>query len=254
MMQRAADESGAGLEAPWCKAHLRTEPPIEAKRLCKTFGSGDGSRIVLDRADVRVERGEFVAIVGPSGSGKSTLLNLLGCLDRPSSGTLAINGQQVDGLSPRDLARLRNRSLGFVFQSAHLMPKASALDNAALPLVYAGASRSDRRRRAAAVLDQLGLADRLHHLPSQLSGGQQQRVAIARALVTRPNIVFADEPTGALDSRASETVLETLRQIALDGMTVVMVTHDPAMAMAADRTISVHDGRVAGEQEIRHCD
>lgn len=217
---------------------------IDARKLCKVFGTGEARRVVLDGADVCIKRGEFVAIVGPSGSGKSTLLSLLGCLDRPTSGSLAIDGQRVDGLSQRDLARLRNKCLGFVFQSAHLMPNATALDNAALPLVYADITRGERRRRAANVLDRLGLGDRVHHLPSQLSGGQQQRVAIARALVMNPNIVFADEPTGALDSHASQAVLTALRSVAGNGVTVVMVTHDGRMARAADRTISVHDGRI----------
>ncbi len=218
---------------------------IEAVHLSKSFGSGEAERLILDQANVRIERGEFVAIVGPSGSGKSTLLNLLGCLDVATSGHLSINGESVGELNAKDMARLRNRSLGFVFQSAHLMAKASALDNAALPLVYAGISRRDRRSRAAEVLERLGLSDRLFHLPSQLSGGQQQRVAIARALVNRPSIVFADEPTGALDSRASQNVLAILKNVAAGGVTVVMVTHDPAMAGAADRVIQVNDGRVS---------
>ncbi|WP_208761216.1 ABC transporter ATP-binding protein [Microbispora hainanensis] len=198
----------------------------------------------LRGADLRIGQGEFAAIVGPSGSGKSTLMHLLGCLDRPTSGTLLVNGVDVATLDDARLADLRNRTIGFVFQSFHLLPRTSALDNVALPLVYRGAPRAVRRERARAALEAVGLGHRLTHRPSQMSGGEQQRVAIARALVGDPRVLLADEPTGNLDSRNGEEVMGLLERLNEGGVAVVLVTHDADVAARARRQIRVRDGRI----------
>ncbi|MDH2426772.1 ABC transporter ATP-binding protein [Sphaerisporangium sp. TRM90804] len=199
----------------------------------------------LRGVSLRIEPGEFVAIVGPSGSGKSTLMHLLGCLDRPTAGTLRVNGVDVSTLDDGGLAELRNRVVGFVFQSFHLLGRTSALDNVALPLVYRGVGRAERRERARAALEAVGLAHRLDHRPSQMSGGEQQRVAIARALVGDPKVVLADEPTGNLDTRNGEEVMGILSRLNADaGVAVVLVTHEPEVAGRARRRINVRDGRV----------
>jgi putative ABC transport system ATP-binding protein len=199
----------------------------------------------LRDVDLEVRNGDFLAIVGPSGSGKSTLMNLLGCLDRPTSGTYRLAGEDVAALDDDALACLRNRTIGFVFQSFNLLPRTTALENVAMPLLYAGVPRADREARAREALERLGLADRMDHQPSELSGGQQQRVAIARALVAKPAILLADEPTGNLDSQSGADVLALLHELNAAGTTVVLITHDGDVAVAAKRSVRVKDGRLA---------
>ena len=206
-----------------------------------------GEVVALHPTDLEITAGEDVAIVGPSGSGKSTLMNLLGGLDRPSEGDIEIEGLRLSDLNANQLAAFRNRSVGFVFQQFNLLPNLSALDNVALPLLYRKMSRNDRRNRANEILQNLGLGDRIGHKPSQLSGGQQQRVAIARALVGKPPLILADEPTGSLDSTTSAEILHLLRGLRLDGVTLVIVTHDAEVARGASRRIRFHDGRIVGD-------
>jgi putative ABC transport system ATP-binding protein len=225
-------------------------PVVEALGVTKVYRL-DGVEVrALDGVDLVVERGDSVAIMGPSGSGKSTLLGLLGGLDRPTSGTLRFDGRDVTGLSEDELAAVRNRVVGFVFQSFQLLPRTAAVANAGLPLVYRGLGRSERRRLATDALTAVGLAHRLQHRPSQLSGGEQQRVAIARALVTEPAMLLADEPTGNLDSRSGEEVLELLARLHLEGGGgVVVVTPDPGVAARFRRKVTLHDGRLSSETE-----
>jgi putative ABC transport system ATP-binding protein len=192
-----------------------------------------------------VQQGEFVAIVGPSGSGKSTMMNIVGCLDRPSSGTYRLAGTPVASLDDDGLARLRSRTIGFVFQSYNLLPRTSALDNVATPLLYQGVGRRERIARATAALERLGLGDRLDHEPNELSGGQQQRVAVARAIVSEPALILADEPTGNLDSTSGKDVLDLLRELHATGRTIVMITHDVEVAEAAGRQVHIRDGQIA---------
>jgi ABC-type lipoprotein export system ATPase subunit len=218
---------------------------IELHDVYKTYHIGEIAVPVLKGVSLTASRGELVALMGASGSGKSTLMNILGCLDRPTSGEYWLDGHEVSSLSPDQRALVRNRKLGFVFQNFNLLPRTSALENVAMPLSYTPEHLSDRegRRRAEEMLGRVGLADRLDHEPSQLSGGQQQRVAIARALVNRPSIVFADEPTGNLDSRTSEDVLRMFEELnAEDGITIILVTHDAIVAQHAKRIIRIHDG------------
>ena len=223
----------------------RAAPVIEMRGIGKVYKSGRLEVDALREVDLEVRTGDFLAIVGPSGSGKSTLMNLLGCLDRPTSGTYRLTGENVAELDDDALARLRNRTIGFVFQSFNLLPRTTALENVAMPLLYAGVSRGERTARAREALDRLGLADRMDHQPSELSGGQQQRVAIARALVTKPAILLADEPTGNLDSQSGADVLALLHELNATGTTVVLITHDGDVAVAAKRSVHVKDGRVA---------
>jgi ABC-type lipoprotein export system ATPase subunit len=220
-------------------------PLIELKNLCKTYHIGEISVPVLKNVSLTVERGELVALMGASGSGKSTLMNVLGCLDHPSSGEYRLDGEDVSSLSAAQRATIRNRKIGFVFQSFNLLPRTSALDNVAMPLSYTAEHLSERecRRRARELLCRFGLESRLNHEPSQLSGGQQQRVAIARALVNRPPLLFADEPTGNLDSKTSVDVLRTFQRLnEEDGITIILVTHDASVAKYAARTIHIRDG------------
>ena len=221
---------------------------VDARALTKTYRMGGDVVRALDGVDLQIERGELVAIIGASGSGKSTLMNLLGCLDTPSSGTYRLDGIPVEELDDEELAEVRNRHIGFVFQSFHLLARQSALDNVVLPLVYRrreALPAEERRARARAVLERVGLADRMHHKPTELSGGQRQRVAIARALVNDPALLFADEPTGNLDSKTSEEILALLVELNRKlGRTVVVVTHEPDVARRCDRTVQLKDGRV----------
>jgi putative ABC transport system ATP-binding protein len=220
-------------------------PLIRTRGLEKAYRVGDNTVTALSDVSVDIDAGEFVAVMGPSGSGKSTFLNLLGCLDRPSAGEYLLEGERVSGLDGDRLAAVRNRRIGFVFQSFHLLARTSALENVALPLLYAGVGARERRARAQEMLEQVGLAERAQHEPMQLSGGQQQRVAIARALVTKPALILADEPTGALDSRTSLEILELLQSLNGQGLTVVLVTHEADVARHARRVLHFLDGRVS---------
>ena len=222
-------------------------PLIQLEDVWKTYVMGDVQLHALRGVSLSIDAGEFTAIMGASGSGKSTLMNLLGCLDRPTSGRYRLDGQDVSDLSSDALALIRNRTLGFVFQSFNLLSRTSAVENVELPLLYAGLSGADRHARATEALARVGLADRAHHHPNQLSGGQQQRVAIARALVNRPRLLLADEPTGNLDSRTSVEVMRILQDLGDAGITVVLVTHEPDIAEYASRVIVMKDGRVRSD-------
>jgi len=210
----------------------------------KVYPLPEGSFQALYDIDLAIEAGEYCAIMGPSGSGKSTLMNLMGCLDRPSSGRYWLDGVEVSTLTDRELARIRNQKIGFVFQQFHLLPLLTALENVMLPLAYAGIPEPEQRRRAKQALEQVGLGSKLHQRPAQLSGGQQQRVAIARAIVNRPQLLLADEPTGALDSRTGQEVLNLFAELHRQGITLVVVTHDLEVAQAAQRIIRVADGHL----------
>jgi putative ABC transport system ATP-binding protein len=221
-----------------------SEPLIQLQGVSRIYDLGRVQVAALQEVDLRVEPGEFLAIVGPSGSGKSTLMNIVGCLDRPTAGTYTLAGTLVAELNDDGLARLRSRTIGFVFQSYNLLPRTSALENVATPLLYQGVSRKDRLARARAALERLGLGDRVDHVPTELSGGQQQRVAIARALVTEPALLLADEPTGNLDSTSGADVMTILRELNAAGRTIVMITHDSDVASSAGRQVHVRDGRL----------
>jgi putative ABC transport system ATP-binding protein len=220
-------------------------PLIALDRVSRVYQMGHVQVPALDDVSLQVEPGEFLAIIGPSGSGKSTMMHILGCLDRPTAGTYALAGTSIGELGDDDLARLRSRTIGFVFQSYNLLPRTTALDNVATPLLYQGVSRAERTRRAKAALERLGLGDRMTHEPTELSGGQQQRVAIARALVTEPAMLLADEPTGNLDSHAGADVLKVLQELHATGSTIILITHDESVATAAGRQVHLRDGRIA---------
>ncbi|HEY7938097.1 MAG TPA: ABC transporter ATP-binding protein [Candidatus Limnocylindrales bacterium] len=217
---------------------------IELHDVSRIYDLGHVQVAALQGVDLEVEEGEFLAIVGPSGSGKSTMMNILGCLDRPTGGTYSLAGTPIAELDDDGLARLRSRTIGFVFQSYNLLPRTSALENVATPLLYQGVSRKDRLARAQVALERLGLGDRISHIPTELSGGQQQRVAIARALVTEPALLLADEPTGNLDSASGAEVMTLLTQLNAAGRTIVMITHDAEVASRARRQVHVRDGRL----------
>ena len=217
---------------------------IEFKQVCKYYQMGDETVIAADHISFQVHKGEFVAIVGQSGSGKSTCMNIIGCLDVPSAGEYLLDGQDVGQMNKNQLAEIRNRLLGFIFQQYNLLPKLNLLENVEVPLMYAGVPRRQRRERALEALEMVGLADKVRHRPNQLSGGQQQRVSIARALVGNPAVILADEPTGALDSRTGREVLAILQQLHQAGNTVVLITHDNSIAVQAQRIIRLEDGRV----------
>lgn len=222
-------------------------PIIAIEDVWKTYHPGDLAIHALRGVTFRVNEGEFVAFMGPSGSGKSTLMHIVGCLDNPTSGTYLLDGQDVSSLSEVQLARIRNRRIGFVFQGYHLLPRLSACRNVELPLVYAGVAPEQRRQRALAELTKVGLAERVQHRPTELSGGQQQRVAIARALVTNPAVVLADEPTGNLDSHAAVEILDLLRTLHRAGRTVVLITHDADVAAVAERVVQIRDGQIESD-------
>ena len=217
---------------------------IEFDGVCKYYPMGDTIVKAADHISMSIQKGEFVAIVGQSGSGKSTCMNIIGCLDVPTAGTYRLNGRDVGRMNRDELAAIRNEMLGFIFQQYNLLPKLSLLENVEVPLVYAGVSRGERRRRATAALQQVGLGDKLKNKPNQLSGGQQQRVSIARALAGKPAVILADEPTGALDSHTGREVLGMLQQLHRQGNTVVLITHDNSIAVQAQRIIRLEDGRV----------
>ena len=217
---------------------------IRARDVRKTYHVGSQVVHALDGLDLDIQANEYVALMGPSGSGKSTLMNILGCLDTPTSGSYTLNGQDVSSMEDDALAEIRNREIGFVFQTFNLLPRYSALENVALPMIYAGVSRAKREARAKEVLDQVGLGDRMDHKPNELSGGQRQRVAVARALVMRPSIILADEPTGNLDTATSHEVMELFSTIQKAGNTVILVTHEEDIAACAQRIVRLRDGRV----------
>ena len=220
------------------------DPVAQLQGVEKVYGSGEMAVKALDGVNLTVNRGDYLAVMGASGSGKSTAMNILGCLDRPSSGSYRLNNTPVEDLSDDQLADLRNRDLGFVFQQFHLLPQLSALDNVILPMVYAGVPAAERRQRAQAALERVGLGQRLNNKPNQLSGGQQQRVAIARAIINQPALLLADEPTGALDSQTTAEVLDIFDALHRGGMTVVMVTHEDDVAARAEKIVHFRDGRI----------
>lgn len=217
---------------------------LELKNICKTYTQGKLDVPVLKDISLSVEEGEYVAIMGPSGSGKTTLMNIIGCLDSPSSGEYFLEGKDIAQSSDSKLSDVRLHSIGFVFQSFYLLSRQSALDNVALPLLYAGVRRKERQAIAQKALERVGLGDRIHFKPTQLSGGQCQRVAIARAIVTRPKLILADEPTGALDSKTSQEIMDIFHELHHQGNTIVLITHDPNVAKQASRSIHILDGRI----------
>ncbi len=224
-------------------------PLIGLEGVTKIYRSGTVAVPALRGVTLGVEEGEFVAVMGSSGSGKSTLMNIVGCLDRPTAGRYTLAGQDVSQLDRNQLAEIRNRFLGFVFQSFNLLSRTSALENVELPLLYSGVSGRDRHARARAALERVGLGDRMDHHPNQLSGGQQQRVAIARAIVSKPRLIVADEPTGNLDSRTSVEVMQLFQELSKEGMTLLLVTHEPDIAMFTSRVIAMRDGRVMSDKK-----
>jgi putative ABC transport system ATP-binding protein len=224
---------------------------IETRNLVKLYRMGDSEVRALEDVSVGIGKGEFVSVMGPSGSGKSTFMNVVGCLDRPTSGEYRLDGNAVSQMAPDQLAAVRNRHIGFVFQHFNLLARTAAVENVELPLIYAGVPRKERLERALKMLHRVGLADRAHHHPAQLSGGQQQRVAIARALVTKPLIILADEPTGALDSHTSLEIMALFQELNRQGMTVVLVTHEPDVARFARRLLRFRDGHVVSDESQR---
>jgi putative ABC transport system ATP-binding protein len=247
-----ADHEGAAA-AHARRVGQRRRPPhpvIDVRAVDKTYRLGEIRVRALRGVSLRVERGDFVAIMGSSGSGKSTLMNILGCLDVPSAGHYLIDGMDASDLDEDDLADLRNRKLGFVFQSFNLVPRTAAVANVELPLAYAGLPRAERRRRAELALESVGMGNRMHHLPAELSGGQQQRVAVARAIVTNPSLILADEPTGNLDSHSTEDVLRIFARLNLQGRTVVLITHEPDVAAQAKRVVRLSDGEIVEDRRL----
>ncbi len=237
---RTKDSEAATIAAP--------DTVIQAENLTKIYGQDESRVEALAGASLKVERGEWVAVVGPSGSGKSTLMNLLGILDQPTSGRYVLDGREVSGLKGSETARARRDLIGFVFQSYNLLPRQSALSNVELPMVYAGVYGSERKKRALEALEKVDLSDRATHKPPELSGGQKQRVAVARALVNNPAILLADEPTGNLDTKSGEGILQLFGELNADGTTLIMVTHDTEVAERADRIIEVRDGLIVADE------
>lgn len=223
---------------------------LNMKNIVKTYTMGQEEQTVLKSVCFSVQQGEFVAIFGPSGSGKTTLMNIIGCLDVATSGEYILNGNEISGLDETDLAQIRNKEIGFIFQQFQLLPRFSALENVELPLIYAGLPEKVRRERAKDILGRLGLSDKLKNKPTQLSGGQQQRVAIARAIVTQPSILLADEPTGALDQKTGHQIMELFTQLHKEGRTIIMITHDEKIAQYASRTVRILDGELSEVNRI----
>jgi len=226
-------------------------PLVELRNVSKIYRLGDEEIRALDDVTLDIEAGELISIIGPSGSGKSTLMHILGCLDSPSKGTIQLDGVMIQNASPRELASFRNRKIGFVFQFFNLLPKLNVVQNVELPMIYSGVSARERRERAMNALESVDLANRARHRPSQLSGGQQQRAAIARALVNSPKIIFADEPTGNLDSHTGEAILGLFRKLSTEGRTIVLVTHDPEIAAVTPRRIEIRDGKIAQKVDLK---
>lgn len=224
-----------------------TEQVLNMTDISKAYYLGDEEQVVLNRIKLTVNKGDFVAILGPSGSGKSTLMNMIGCLDSPSSGEYSLSHQKVDELDEAELANIRNKEIGFIFQQFQLLPRLSARQNVELPLVYAGLQDKERKKRAEEMLNKVGLAEKINHQPNQLSGGQQQRVAIARAMVTEPTILLADEPTGALDQKTSQQIMELFQELHKEGKTIIMITHDQHIAKNASRIVHILDGQLREE-------
>ncbi len=220
---------------------------IHIHNITKVYRRGDQELHVLRDLSLSVQKGDFVAIIGPSGSGKSTLMNMIGLLDAPTSGTYSLDGVATEKMSDNQLAQLRNQKIGFIFQQFNLLPRLNAIENVELPMIYAGLTKKERRERAHKMLEMLGMAERGHHKPSELSGGQQQRVAIARALAISPSLILADEPTGALDSKTGEEVLELVMKLNEEGNTIVLITHDPLIASHAKRVVSLRDGMIVSD-------
>ncbi len=223
---------------------------VELRNVSKIYRLGEEEIRALDDVTLDIEEGEFISIIGPSGSGKSTLMHILGCLDSPSKGTIKLDGVMIQDASARELASIRNRKIGFVFQFFNLLPKLNVVQNVELPMIYSGIGGKERRSRALGALEAVDLANRARHRPSQLSGGQQQRVAIARALVNNPRIVFADEPTGNLDSHTGDAILNLFRKLSEHGRTIVLVTHDPEIAAVTPRRIEIRDGKIAAKVDL----
>jgi putative ABC transport system ATP-binding protein len=222
---------------------------LNMQNICKSYYLNEDEMEILHDINLTIKTGEFLSILGPSGSGKSTMMNIIGCLDVPSSGKYLLSGNDINDLDEVDLAKVRNKEIGFVFQSFQLLPRMNALQNVELPLIYSGLPASERQKRSKAILERVGLADKLRNLPNQLSGGQQQRVAIARALVTEPSILLADEPTGALDQKTGTQVMDLFEELNKDGRTIIMITHDSKIASHASRIVKILDGRLT-EQEV----
>jgi len=226
------------------RENMNNERFMVLSNVTKVYPMGDAQVQALRGVDLQIKEGEFIAVLGPSGSGKSTVMHILGCLDTPTSGTYHLDGVAIQGLNPNELAEIRNHRIGFVFQSFHLLPRATAGENVELPMVFAGVKAADRKVCAESVLEQVGLKERIKHLPNELSGGERQRVAIARALINKPSIILADEPTGNLDSRSGSEILAVFEKLHAEGRTVILVTHDEAIAKRAHRVIHIFDGKI----------
>ncbi len=224
---------------------------IRLEGITKIYKMGDSEVHALDGVDLHIGRHEFVAVIGPSGSGKSTLMNMIGCLDVPTSGKYFIDGIETSRMSDNQLADLRNKKLGFIFQQYNLLPKLSAIENVELPLIYRGMGITERRKLAEEALKKVGLADKMHHKPTELSGGQQQRVSVARALSSKPSLILADEPTGALDSKSGVEIMQMLHDLHKEGNTIVIITHDLGIAKQAERIVSIHDGKITSDIDNR---
>jgi len=224
---------------------------ISAKNLTKKYGEAPNETIALENVSVEIKNGEFTAIIGPSGSGKSTLMHIMGCLDKPTEGEYFFRGREVSKLSDNSLAEIRNKQIGFVFQFFNLLPRTSAAKNAELPLLYAGVDKEERHKKALKLLSSLGLSQRINSTPGQLSGGEQQRVAIARALINNPSVIFADEPTGNVDTKTSREIMKIFQSLNKKGNTIIVITHDPEVATYASRIITVRDGKVESDKKMK---